>query len=156
VALAPVDQRRVLDGADVLRLPAPRPEVAARGRVGRRGQVALQDDPRLGAAQRRLVRRDRRQQRLRVRVRRALVDVGVGAVSMIRPRYMTLTRSLMCRTTDRSCAMNRYDRPNSSCRSSSRLITWACTDTSSADTGSSHTMTSGRRASARAMPMRWR
>ncbi len=43
-----------------------------------------------------------------------------------------------------------------SCRSSSRLITWACTDTSSADTGSSATIRSGLTVSARAMPIRCR
>src|SRR5439155_190620 len=61
-----------------------------------------------------------------------------------------------CRTTDRSWAMNTYASPNSAWRRSSRLTTWAWIDTSSADTGSSQTMISGRRASARAMPMRWR
>ena len=35
-------------------------------------------------------------------------------------------------------------------------MTWACTETSSAETGSSQMISSGFRASARAMPMRWR
>ena len=39
--------------------------------------------------------------------------------------------------------MKMYDSPNSSCSRSSRLITWAWIDTSSADTGSSQTMISG-------------
>ena len=38
----------------------------------------------------------------------------------------------------------------------SRFTTWAWIETSSAETGSSQTMNSGRSASARAMPMRWR
>jgi len=32
---------------------------------------------------------------------------SVGPSSTIRPRYMTATRSATCRTTERSCAMNR-------------------------------------------------
>ena len=52
--------------------------------------------------------------------------------------------------------MKRYDRPNSACRSMSRLMTCACTDTSSAETGSSQTITFGSTASARAIPSRWR
>ena len=32
---------------------------------------------------------------------------GLLAISTILPRYMTITRSLMCRTTERSCAMKR-------------------------------------------------
>ena len=35
-------------------------------------------------------------------------------------------------------------------------MTWAWIDTSRAETGSSQTMSLGRSASARAMPMRWR
>ena len=52
--------------------------------------------------------------------------------------------------------MNTYERPSSSCRSSSRFTTPAWIDTSSAETGSSSTSTSGLSESARAMPMRWR
>src|SRR3954469_24530725 len=37
-----------------------------------------------------------------------------------------------------------------------RLTIWACTETSSAETGSSHTTKRGFSASARAMPIRWR
>src|SRR5215813_12082870 len=62
----------------------------------------------------------------------------------------------MCSTTARSCATKRYDNPHSRCRSTSRLITCACTETSSAETGSSHTMSFGLGASARAMPRRCR
>lgn len=45
-------------------------------------------------------------------------------------------------------------RPFSACRSLSRRNTWSCTSTSKADTASSHTMTSGSRAMARAMAIR--
>lgn len=76
--------------------------------------------------------------------------------STIRPRYMTATSSATCRTTARSCAMKTYDSPNSRCSSLRRLMTCACTDTSSADTGSSQTRIFGRSARARAMPRRWR
>src|SRR6266850_2580620 len=49
----------------------------------------------------------------------------------------------MCRTTARSCAMNRYVRLRFFCRSASKFNTWACTETSSALTGSSQTMKRG-------------
>ena len=52
--------------------------------------------------------------------------------------------------------MKMYVRPKSSCRSLSRLRIWACTETSSAETGSSHTISFGLTDSARATPMRWR
>ncbi len=39
---------------------------------------------------------------------------STSPISTILPRYMTATRSAMYRTTDRSCATNRYDRSNSS------------------------------------------
>src|SRR6202012_3808181 len=76
--------------------------------------------------------------------------------SAMRPRYMTDTAGLTCRTTSRSWAMNRELSPNSSCRSASRLSTWAWIDTSSADTGSSQMISLGRTARARATPMRCR
>ena len=62
---------------------------------------------------------------------------SAGASSTMRPRYITATRSQICRTSRRSCAMKRYVSPSRCCRSSSRLTTCACTETSSADTGSS-------------------
>src|SRR6185369_14449190 len=46
--------------------------------------------------------------------------------------------------------------PNSACRSCIRFNTWACTETSSALTGSSATIRRGRVISARAIAMRWR
>ena len=50
--------------------------------------------------------------------------------------------------------MNTNVRSKSRCSCFSRFSTCACTDTSSADTGSSQTISLGRMASARAMPMR--
>src|SRR5579871_5423004 len=64
---------------------------------------------------------------------------------------MTAMRSLMCRTTDRSWAMNRYASPSSCCRSMSRLITCDWVETSNELTGSSQINRRGRRASARAL-----
>ena len=78
------------------------------------------------------------------------------ASSTIRPRYITAIRSLMCCTTDRSWAMNRYVSPNWPCSRSRRLMIWAWIETSSALIGSSATIRSGLTASARATPMRWR
>jgi hypothetical protein len=86
----------------------------------------------------------------------AAYKVRLSAVSTSLPRYITATRSLMCLTTARSWAMNRYDSPKRFCRFCSRLTTCAWIETSSADTGSSQTIRSGLTASARAMPMRWR
>src|SRR5699024_7419566 len=54
-------------------------------------------------------------------------------------RYITATRSAMLCTTDRSCEMNTMVSPYCAFISSSRLRICACTETSSADTGSSHT-----------------
>ena len=49
-----------------------------------------------------------REQRARVRVLRLAVQVRrPSAASTILPRYITATRSATCRTTARSCAMNR-------------------------------------------------
>src|SRR5215831_1858448 len=65
---------------------------------------------------------------------------------------MTATRSEMWRTTERSCATKRYVSPNCAWRSSRRLMICAWIDTSSADTGSSQTISDGSTASARAIP----
>ena len=51
--------------------------------------------------------------------------------------------------------MNNSVKPNRAFISSSRLRIWARMETSSAETGSSQTMNSGLRMSARAMQMRW-
>ena len=52
--------------------------------------------------------------------------------------------------------MKRYVRPNSLCRSLSRLRIWAWIETSSAETGSSQMISFGPSASARAIPIRCR
>src|SRR6478609_5336803 len=65
---------------------------------------------------------------------------------------MTAIRSETWWTTPRSCAMKTYVSEYSSCRSSSRLITCAWIETSSAETGSSATISCGFSASARAPP----
>ena len=52
--------------------------------------------------------------------------------------------------------MKTYVSPNSFCRSLSRFRICACTETSSADTGSSQKISLGLTASARATPIRWR
>src|SRR3546814_9781179 len=56
---------------------------------------------------------------------------------MIRPRYMTQTLAQKCRTTPRSCETKRKESWRRSLRPSSRASTCACTETSSAETGSS-------------------
>ena len=68
---------------------------------------------------------------------------AVGASSTILPRYMTATRSQRYSTVARSCVMKRHEKPSSCCRSRSRLRIDACTETSSADTGSSATRSAG-------------
>ena len=52
--------------------------------------------------------------------------------------------------------MKRYVSPNSFCSCASRLTTCAWIETSSAETGSSSTISFGLSASARATPIRWR
>src|SRR6478752_2438347 len=81
--------------------------------------------------------------------------MSLGATSQNLPRYITATRSLMFFTTAKSWAMKIIVRPCLAFRSSSRLSTWACTLTSSADTGSSQMINVGSRTSERAMEMRW-
>src|SRR5437773_1235223 len=66
-------------------------------------------------------------------------------ISTSSPRYITATRSDMCRTTWRSWEMKRYVRLKRRRRSMRRFSTWAWMDTSSAETGSSATMRLGRR-----------
>lgn len=77
-------------------------------------------------------------------------------ISTIFPMYITATRSDMCRTTDKSCEMNRYAKRSSFCKSCSKLSTCDCTDTSKALTGSSSISNCGFCANALAMPMRCR
>ena len=145
MALATVDERGLLRRADLLCLPAAGAEPAAARRVDRARHVALEHDPLALALPLRIGVRHGREQRLRVRM---AAPCGTGrradAISTILPRYITATVSEMWRTTERSCAMNRYARPSRSCRSSSRFTTPAWIDTSSADTGSSSTSSAGR------------
>ena len=75
--LAPVDQGRHLVGADRLRLPAAGAERAPRGRVRRAGHVAFEDDALALATLRWFLDGYRREQSLRVRVRRTIVDIGL-------------------------------------------------------------------------------
>ena len=156
VVLPPVDQRRFFDGADLLCLPAPGPEAATARRVDRARHIAFENDPLPRPLEPWVGQRDGREQGLRVRVRRSVVDVRLLPISTIFPRYMTATRSDMCRTTDRSWAMNKNAMPRRSWSSSRRLTTPAWTDTSSAETGSSRIMSFGSSTRARAIPMRWR
>ncbi|EGJ74926.1 putative peptide ABC transporter ATP-binding protein [Streptomyces sp. Tu6071] len=72
-------EHRVLHRALLLRLEAPRPEVAAARRVGRRGHVPREDDPLAVLAPRGVGDRDGGEQRLRVGVRGVLVDLLVRA-----------------------------------------------------------------------------
>ena len=107
MALAAVDQRGLLLAQMSCAFRAPGAEPATGRRVDRRGHVALEHDP----------------------LRFALaLGSGIGTadssacvygcagscrassprpISTILPRYITATRSEMCRTTDRSWAMNR-------------------------------------------------
>ena len=82
-------------------------------------------------------------------------ELPAGAISTMRPRYITATRSAMCSTTAKSCAMNRYDIRSRAAGLSagSRICAWM--ETSSAETGSS-ARSAPARAHARAMPMRCR
>ena len=87
-------------------------KTAARRRVGRARELALEHDLVALAAQ----RRDRATGTAEISDwvygwLGVLVDLGLGPVSTNLPRYITATRSEMCRTTDRSWAMKMYDRP---------------------------------------------
>ncbi len=149
-----------------LQAPDPRSCRSAPGRSGSAGGSGSRSAARSGSADRRRPRapssglriqaRDRAQQGLRVGMSRIAKSSAVGAVSTMRPRYITATRSQTWRTTARSWAMNSIVRPSLARRSSSRLSTVACTDTSSAETGSSARSRSGSSASARAMLTRCR
>ena len=69
--------------------------------------------------------------------RGALKIVSESPASTVLPKYMTTTRSAIDRTTAKSCVMNRYAIPTSSCRLESKSVICAWTLTSSALTGSS-------------------
>src|SRR5262249_52440535 len=81
---------------------------------------------------------------------------SAAPISTILPRYITAIVWLMWATAARSWAMKRYDTPSWACRSLSKFRICARIETSSADTGSSSTMTLGASDSARAIAMRWR
>src|ERR1700693_2932570 len=74
----------------------------------------------------------------------------------MRPRYITPIRFAMWRTTARFWLMKRYVRPNLSCRSRIRLRICACTETSSAEVGSSQTINSASEGNCRAIAIPWR
>src|SRR5690625_2398649 len=78
----------------------------------------------------------------------------LSAISTIFPKYITIMRSYICLTTPKSWAINKYVKLNSFCKLFSKLRTCACTETSRADTASSHTINFGSTASARAIPTR--
>src|SRR5579859_3552720 len=79
MALTTVDERRFLLGANRLRLPAPRAEVAARRRIRRARDVAFEHDSLPPPALRRLFDRNCRKQRLCVRMSRLVVDLMLVA-----------------------------------------------------------------------------
>ena len=76
--------------------------------------------------------------------------------STIRPLCITMMRSASMSTTARSCVMNRHAKPISACSVLNSSSTFACTDTSSAEVGSSAMSRLGLSASARASDARWR
>ena len=85
----------------------------------------------------------------------AVITASVSPASTMRPPFITITRSHSSRTTCRSW----LTRTDSSCRarafrSTSRLSTTACTETSSAAVGSSRISSFGDSAMARAIPTR--
>jgi hypothetical protein len=96
-----------LFGADLFGQPAARPETAAGGRVHRRRHIPFQDPALALGIYDWIWNRNGRKQRLGVGMQRILVQITRSAISTIIPRYMTATRSLMWRTMDKSCAMNR-------------------------------------------------
>ncbi len=119
-------------------------EHAAGRRRGRAGRLALQQDP--GPPRARVQMRRGRQQGARVGMARMRgTAASTGPSSITRPRYITTTRSQRWRTTGRSWLMNSIARPSRVRRSASSASTCACTETSSADTGSSATRKSGPR-----------
>ena len=67
-----------------------------------------------------------------------------SATSTSWPRYITATRWARNSTAARSWVMNRQAKPSSDCSRPIRLSTAACTDTSSAEVGSSATSSDGR------------
>src|SRR5438874_4280156 len=74
MALSPVDQLGLLFGADLLSLPAPRPEPAPGGRVDRTGDVTCQHDALALSLAAGVGDGDRRQQSLSIGMTRPLID----------------------------------------------------------------------------------
>jgi hypothetical protein len=107
VAAAPLDQRRIGGSADIFRIRAAGMEAATRRRMQRAGNFAGQLDP-LGAGA------GVRSKESRTAARAYKDDAALAkissrlAISTILPKYMIATRWLMCSTTRKSCAMNRY------------------------------------------------
>ena len=152
---APPLPRRAPPGCTFRRVGAAGMELAARGRVGRGRDAALEHHAIhliVGIGH-----RDGREERLGIGCMGLAKISSVGANSTMLPRYMTPTVSEMCSTTLKSWLMKRYVRPNSFWSFRSRLMICAWMDTSSAETGSSQRMNSGFKARARAMQIlcRW-
>ena len=138
---------------------AARVEAAARRRVGRRRQVAAEHD----AAARPCAPAPDRRPAPPTAAPRCTDGAGARrarsavASSTILPRYITATRSHMWRTTDRSWAMKTIVRPRSRCSAAQQVEDLRL----DRDVERRHRLVgddraSGRSASARATPMRWR
>jgi len=95
-------QLRHCAGAKILCDRAAGAERAARWRRGGARQIALENDRPARPLRLRIGQQDRTQQRLGIRMRRRGKQASVGASSTMWPRYMTATRSLIWRTTERS------------------------------------------------------
>jgi hypothetical protein len=130
-------ERRLALRADGLRLEAARVEAAAGRRRHRAWQLSPHRQPPAVALFLGIRDRNGGQQCLRVRVLRSFEElVPVRSLTTL-PRYMTATRSAMCLTSERSWAMNRYERPSSACKSSRRLRICPRIEMSSVEAGSS-------------------
>ena len=70
-------------------------------------------------------------------------SLSAAASSTIFPRYITAMDSATLRTRLRSCEIKRYVSRSSRCNRRSSPIIFACTDTSSAEVGSSSTISLG-------------
>src|ERR1700738_5094321 len=131
-----VSQFRQLNPAALHRIPAPRIKRAAGGRIDRARHVAIdqwREPLRPG-----IRNRHRGEQRLGI----GMARVGEQLVPL--------------RDLDDAAEIHQYEKSCLRCRSIRRFITWAWIDTSSADTGSSHTIKLGLSDSARAIQMRRR
>ncbi len=149
-------ERRPLLGAIGLGIAAARAERAARWRIDRRGNFPLQRIDIALSRQLRIGDRHRRQQRLRIGMLAAsLVDLVARRQLDDAPEieHQDAVRHMPHHARD--CGEMKISvSPNSSLSSLSRLRICAWIDTSSAETGSSQTISLGSVISARAMPMR--